>query len=373
MMSMQSRRNVPAAPEMAAASAAVAAGGLVWVSALTGTGPDGKLVASEIGPQTTRALARLGENLQAAGSSLSQAVSVSVFLKRSSDFAAMNEAYRAAFGDQPPARTTVVADLGPDTLVAVAAIALPAGAPRETLHPAGWMKSPRPYSYIVRAGDLVFLSGLLSRRGIDDQPVVGPVGLQVRTILDNADVLLKTAGLTLADVVAAKVFLTDESSFNAMNDEYRTYFPSRPPARATAIVGLMSPDVSVEITLVASAAAKEAIGANVNPSLPLSPAIRTGPFVFLSGVLGNTDANATDLAAQTREVMTRSARTLESAGMTFKNVVDNTIYMTDIWQAGAAHKVYAGLFDGDAPARTTVGTGLVVRTGLIEMMMTAVR
>ena len=91
------------------------------------------------------------------------------------------------------------------------------------------------------------------------------------------------------------------------------------------------------------------------------------------GVLGNTDANANDLAAQTREVMTRSARTLTSAGMTFADVVDNTIYMTDIWQASAAHKVYAELLGADAPARTTVGTGLVVRNGLIEMMMTAVR
>jgi enamine deaminase RidA (YjgF/YER057c/UK114 family) len=71
--------------------------------------------------------------------------------------------------------------------------------------------------------------------------------------------------------------------------------------------------------------------------------------------------------------MALSARTMTSAGMTFADVVDNTIYMTDIWQAPAAHKVYAELLGADAPARTTVGTGLVVRNGLIEMMMTAVR
>ena len=35
---------------------------------------------------------------------------------------------------------------------------------REVLHPAGWMKSPRPYSYIVRANGFAFLAGLVSRR-----------------------------------------------------------------------------------------------------------------------------------------------------------------------------------------------------------------
>jgi len=49
--------------------------------------------------------------------------------------------------------------------ITLSAIAVPTGASRETLLPAGWVKSPRPYSYIVRTSDLVFLSGLVSRRG----------------------------------------------------------------------------------------------------------------------------------------------------------------------------------------------------------------
>jgi len=239
------------------------------------------------------------------------------------------------------------------------------------LHPAGWIKSPRPYSYIVRAGGLVFLAGLVSRRGTDDQMVPGSVGLQVRTILDNAGVLLKTAGLTHRDVVAAKVFLTDGTFFEAMNDEYRKYFPSVPPARATAVTGLVSNSVA-EISLIAAAGDKQVIGPSVSPSLPLSSAVRTGRLVFLSGVLGNTSTNTDDTAGQTREMLTRIGRTLEAAGLSFADVVDNTVYLPDLWQRKTVDDVYREFFPKDPPARTTVGARLVARTRLVEMMMTAV-
>jgi enamine deaminase RidA (YjgF/YER057c/UK114 family) len=217
----------------------------------------------------------------------------------------------------------------------------------------------------------VFLSGLVSRRGTDDAVVPGPVPVQTRTILDNAAVLLKTAGLTYADVVAARVFLTDDSFFEAMNDEYRTYFVNEPPARATAVTGLMGLDSTVEITLIAATTGKQVLGAPVSPSLPLSSAVRAGDLVFLSGVLGNTDANATDVAAQTRETLTRIGRTLEGAGLSFRHAVDATLYLPDLWHQPKVDAIYREYFPSDPPARTSVGARLVARTGLIEIMVTA--
>jgi 2-iminobutanoate/2-iminopropanoate deaminase len=353
------------------ASAAVSAAGLIFVSAVTGTGADGKVVGADVASQTKHAIEKLSAVLTAAGSSLSQVVSVSVYLKRASDFAALNDTYRQAFADKPPVRTTVVTDLGPDRLVALSAIAVPQGAARETLQPAGWIKSPRPYSYIVKAGGLVFLSGLVSRRGTDDQPVPGSVSLQTKTILDNAGTLLKTAGLSYSDVVAARVFLTDDSLFEEMNDTYRIYFSEEPPARATAVAELMGSDSQVEITLIASESGKQVLGPAVSPSLPLSTAVRTGDLLFLSGVLGNTEANASDLGAQTREVFTRIRRTLDVAGVSFSHVVDNTIYLNDMWQQRQVDAIAREIFPNDPPARTVVGARLVARSALVEMMMTA--
>jgi len=354
-------------------SPAVVGGGLVYVSGLLGTGDDGRLVGPDVASQTKRILDRMGEILAAAGSSMGQVVSVSVFLRNPGDFAAMNDTYRGYFTDAAPTRTTVVSDLLNGALVEISAIAVPNGTPRETMHPAGWVRSPRPYSTIVKAGGLVFLSGLISRKGADDSFVPGNVGQQTRTILENAKTLLATAGLTLEDVVSSKVFITETAAFTEMNDVYRTYFPKAPPARATAVTPLMGPDYLVEITLTATTGEREVVGPVVAPSLPLSAAIRSGDRLFLSGVLGNTEANAGDVKAQTRETLTRIQRTLEGQGLTFLNVVDTTVYLTDLSHFAAMNEVYREFFPSAPPARATIGTGLVSRNALVELVMTAVR
>src|SRR5688572_32595221 len=268
MAPMNQRRAITAGPApIGPYSPAIVAGGLVYVSGMLGTGADGQLVGPDVTSQTKRILDRLKEILEASGSSLAQTVSVSVFLKNPADFEALNATYREYFKESPPTRTTVVTDLLNGALVEISAIALPNGAAREAMIPDGWMKSPRPYSYIIRTDDLVFLSGLISRRGADDSFVPGDMAAQSKTILDNATALLKTAGVGLDQVVQSRVFITNDSMFAAMNDVYRTYFPKAPPARATAVAGLMGADYLVEMTLVATRGQKEVIGPVVSPSL----------------------------------------------------------------------------------------------------------
>ena len=66
--------------------------------------------------------------LAAAGTSLSQVVSTTVYLKNASDFPALNEVWKRTFPRSPPTRTTIVADLPSGALVQVSALAVPAGA-----------------------------------------------------------------------------------------------------------------------------------------------------------------------------------------------------------------------------------------------------
>jgi 2-iminobutanoate/2-iminopropanoate deaminase len=351
---------------------AVVAGGYVYSSGLVGLEATGRTDQPDVGAETRRAIERLKTVVEAAGSSLAQVVSVTVYMRNPKDYDAMNAVYREFFAEKPPARTTVGVDLPNGAQVMISAVAVPNGTPREVFHPAGWTKSARPYSYVVRAGDLVFLSGLVSRRGTDDQVVVGTVQTQTRTILDNAGVLLRTVGLSYANVVAARVFVTDDSFFEAMNDEYGRYFSEGPPARATAVTRLMGDDSTVEISLVASTADKQLIGPTVSPSLPVSTAVRVGPRVFLSGVVGNTDANVGDVVAQTREALTHLKRTLDNAGLDISNIVDSTVYLPDLWQYDRMDSVFREIFVMP-PARSTVGAKLVTRAGLVEFMTTAVK
>jgi 2-iminobutanoate/2-iminopropanoate deaminase len=86
-----------------------------------------QVVAAGITEQTIRVLENLKAILEAAGSSLSQAVKATVFLKDFNDFAAMNAVYAtylAPAGVPPPVRTTVeVSRLPKDVLVEIDLVA----------------------------------------------------------------------------------------------------------------------------------------------------------------------------------------------------------------------------------------------------------
>lgn len=85
----------------------------------------GKLVEGDIKIQTRRVMENLKAVVEAAGSSLEQAVKATVFLKNIGDFTAMNEVYGEYLGAAKPARSTVaVADLPRGALVEIDLIAL---------------------------------------------------------------------------------------------------------------------------------------------------------------------------------------------------------------------------------------------------------
>jgi 2-iminobutanoate/2-iminopropanoate deaminase len=356
-------------------SPAVRTPGLIYVSGTLAQDGSGAMVGTgDAGAQTRRVLERMREILTAAGSSLDRVVSTTVFLKSQKDFGAMNDVYRGFWAKDPPVRTTIVTDLVlEDALVEMSMIAVRAGAERVVVHPAGWVASPNPYSYAIRTGDTLFLAGLVSRNGKDNSVVPGDVGAQTKVVLDNAGEILAAAGMTHANVVSAKIYLPDLSGFQQMNEAYRKHFPSAPPARATVKAGLAGTQHNVEITMVASSAPKRAIddGRPVNPNL--SAAIEAGNRIYLSGMLGNTADNKTDAGGQTRETLGRIRAALEAAGSAPADVVDATVYLTDLRHFPAMNDAYRAFFGREFPARTTIQSGLVVPDGVVEIMMTAER
>jgi 2-iminobutanoate/2-iminopropanoate deaminase len=86
-------------------SQAVIAGGLVFIS---GTGPfdvqTGRIVGETVQEQTAQCLKNISAILEAAGSSLDNAVSATVILAEEDDFPGLNEEWLRWFPSQPPAR-----------------------------------------------------------------------------------------------------------------------------------------------------------------------------------------------------------------------------------------------------------------------------
>jgi 2-iminobutanoate/2-iminopropanoate deaminase len=167
------------------------------------------------------------------------------------------------------------------------------------------------------------------------------------------------------------VYLTDAANFQAMNDAYRRYFSASPPARATVQSGLAGSQYLVEMTMTASSTPRQVVG-EPYPDIPVSPAIRVGKRLYVSGMLGNTPQSKGDIAAQTRETLVRITNTLSAAGASPADVVDSLVYLRDVSHFAAMNAEYGRAFGKDFPARTTVGTGLVPSDGLIEIMVTAV-
>ena len=325
--------------------------------------------SGDISEQTRRVLTRLGEWLEAAGSGLAHAVTVHVYLRRAEDFAAMNAVYQTFWTSQPPSRTTVVAALvDPDALIEVAAVAVRRGDERRPIDPPGWAKSPLPYSYSVRAGDALFLAGLVARDRNTNQPVEGGAGAQLDLIMSNARDILGAAGLSLDHVVSARVYLTDAASFAEMNDGWRRHFSGQKPTRATVIAGLMQPAYKIEVTLVAHAGQAQHLAANP-PSPNLSAAIKAGNMVFLSGALA---AGQGDAEAQTRATLRQMRDTLARAGAEPAHVVDTTVWLPDVADFAAMDRAYREMFPATPPARIAVGSGLVAKDARVEIAMTAI-
>jgi 2-iminobutanoate/2-iminopropanoate deaminase len=328
-----------------------------------------------IAKQTALTLARLDERLRAERSSLADAVAVTVYLRRASDFAAMNDEYRQAFRGTPPTRTTVVTDplAAPDagTLVEMSVAAAAGGTERRAVHPSSWLQSPNPYSYAIRSGELLFLSGLLARNGRDNSVIAGDIAVQTKAVIDNAKDLLEAAGLALSHVVSARVFLTDLADFQEMNRVYREQFPDAPPARATVGASLTAPPYKVEMTFIASAGQRRAVDGEGPKNPNLSAAIAADDLVFASGMLAPTDQLG-DPAVETRAILQRIESTLRAAGTSSANVRDAIVYATSPDAARAAAAICRNTFPHDA-AISAAHASLVTEKAAVEIMTVARR
>ncbi len=96
---------------------------------------------------------------------------------------------------------------------------------------------------------------------------------------------------------------------------------------------------------------------------PLSPAVRAGDFVYVSGqvpVDANGELVGGGIEAQTRQVLENVRAALALAGADFDDVCKCTIWLDDARDFGAFNRVYMGFFPNGKPARSTTEARLMV-------------
>ncbi len=97
--------------------------------------------------------------------------------------------------------------------------------------------------------------------------------------------------------------------------------------------------------------------------VPLSPAVRAGDFVYISGqVPVGSDGIVVKggITEQTEQVLANVRAALALAGCTLDDVVKTTVWLEDARDFGAFNAVYGRHFPQNPPARTTVESRLMI-------------
>jgi aminoacrylate peracid reductase len=123
--------------------------------------------------------------------------------------------------------------------------------PRTPVIPAGAAPPLAPYSPGSRAGNAVYVSGILALDTAGNLVGPGDVRAQTRHVILSIKAVLEAAGGTLDDVTYNAIFVKDLADYAAVNEVYAEYFGVNPPARYCIEAKLVRPEFLVEISSIA--------------------------------------------------------------------------------------------------------------------------
>jgi 2-iminobutanoate/2-iminopropanoate deaminase len=108
------------------------------------------------------------------------------------------------------------------------------------------------YEHVARAGDFVFIAGQIAKDEQGQWVGLGDAGAQARQVYRNIGRCLAAVSATPQDVVKIHTILVDRADRDAVTAERLAFFGEhRPPHTGIIVVGLGSPEVRVEVEVVA--------------------------------------------------------------------------------------------------------------------------
>lgn len=103
------------------------------------------------------------------------------------------------------------------------------------------------YSGAVRAGDMVYVGGVLGTVAGKAELVPGGITPEARQAFAHISTILDEAGSSIDRTVKCLVLLSDIDDFPAMNAVFREVFPQDPPTRSTIIVPEIPMNAAIEV------------------------------------------------------------------------------------------------------------------------------
>ncbi|MGL4605869.1 MAG: RidA family protein [Eubacteriaceae bacterium] len=125
---------------------------------------------------------------------------------------------------------------------------------------------------------------------------------------------------------------------------------------------------------------KKAINSSNAPAAvgPYSHSYLVGETLYISGQLGLdpiTGEMAAGVEAQARQALKNLSAILETAGLTERNIVKTTIFLSDMADFALVNEIYADYFKDvkEFPARSCVQVAALPKNGAFEMEAIAVK
>lgn len=105
------------------------------------------------------------------------------------------------------------------------------GEPRYIISERSADRSPLPFSEGVLVGDTLYVAGHIGIDPKTDKAAESP-DVEARLVMNAVERTVKSAGMTMDNLVSVTVYCTDLGLYQTFNTAYETYFHGKYPARA---------------------------------------------------------------------------------------------------------------------------------------------
>ncbi|WP_066074578.1 RidA family protein [Neobacillus soli] len=232
----------------------------------------GRLVAGGVKEQAGQCLKNIKAILESIDVPFDDIVKITIFLKNLSDTEAVNEVYKSFFPDSAiaraaayvPARTTVAAAALPmDALVQIEAVVSHGdGTPPQLVEDrhgiviwANNTDNAPKGSLSTQTVAFSHYNNLSAQLPLDPKTgelVAGGVKEQTEQCLKNIKAIVESIDHVMDDVVKVNIFLKNIADIDAVDEAYKTFFPSGVPARRTVGVSALPEEALIQIDAIVS-------------------------------------------------------------------------------------------------------------------------
>jgi 2-iminobutanoate/2-iminopropanoate deaminase len=108
-----------------------------------------------------------------------------------------------------------------------------------------------PYSHVVEADGLFFLSGQIGIDPTNNELISGGVRAETEQIMKNISLILGGLDLGVSNIVKSVIFFTNIGDFDKINEVYGKYFVDGFPARSAVEASRLPKNAKVEIEVIA--------------------------------------------------------------------------------------------------------------------------